>query len=343
MQPPLLQTDWLNQVTFDPESRQPHSESFTWHAVSPTGHRALWVRLALAAGPHGRFATVHACYLDADHPGLWQGVEQVDLSRMRMDPERAGIGIEACNIEAGASCGNLRNESGSLAWRVQWQDEYPGYAGLPARWLYRSSRTSPKLATPSPSMLLAGELEIYRGQGRHVPVQRVDLTGWRGVQRHSWGPCLPTRAAWVHCNVFSDAAPGTFFEAYAGPVVLAGLRRDLHLGRLVDPSGSQRFERWRSLWQAPDGVRPGEWTFTLSGDQATVRGRARGAPQPQALPSTAPAGAANSPHTFISLLAELSLEVTPHRGGPVRLLHSDRAILTVHQPEALGSLAVAAA
>ena len=339
MQPPILQTDWRNQVAFEPERHVPHVESFFWHATCPKSHRALWVRLSLFVTAAQKYAEAHVQYVDAAHEVLWQGHERVDLTRMRMDPERAGVGIDTCSIETGASSGSLRGDNSSLAWRVHWTDEHAGYGLLPWHWLYASGRTTPKLTTPHPSILFGGYLELWRGEGRHVPVERLDLTGWRGMQGHSWGPALPQRCAWMHCNTFADAPAGTYFEAFAGATKLAGLARPLHVGRLGSHAGSTPLQRWRSLWQAPSRFGPGEWTFALEGRDATVRGRIHSGG------TLGPTRLQHSPegvrHTFLAMLAQLTLEVQP-RVGALQRLHSDRAVLWIMQSEPAGSLAAAA-
>jgi hypothetical protein len=94
------------------------------------------------------------------------------------------------------------------------------------------------------------------------------------MQSHHFGNTVPGHYATVHCNLFENTQPGTWFEAFAGrmPVAL-GFSREAALGRLVWDGEVYRFDTWKNLSTCQSKHSALDWSFTLQGPRATVRGK----------------------------------------------------------------------
>jgi hypothetical protein len=338
MIPPILQTDWMNRVAFDPESGSPQVESFYLKANDPKHPRAIWIRLSLYGAGKDRYGETQAIYFDGAAGKNLVASERWPVGRVQIDPERAGVGIGESNIQEAASAGLVRGNDFALSWDLELEDDSPGYYPFPAEWLYRSRRVSSKIVTPHPSATVhLGALEVWHGLQRHVDHTRIDLAGWRAMQGHTWGSRLPERYAWAHCNTFKEAPAGSYFELYAGEVKLAGLLSPQALvGRLVLDREVYRFDTWRNLFGAPGRYSPTDWAFELQGPDGTLKGKVTATVQNTVALKDSSPGAA-SRHCFNSKLARLSLELTP-LDGPKRLLTSEHASYETGQPEPRGAL-----
>ena len=340
MKPPVLQTDWMNRVAFRPDRLAPQSETFFLHAADPKRPRALWVRLNLFCDGKERYGDTQAVWFGED--GVKIARERWPIQRVQIDPERAGVGMGESNIQDKTSTGLVRGPDFALSWDLSMRDECPGYRPLPAAWLYRSRMSSPAFCTPHPSARISGSMELWHGLARRAGVERIDLSAWRGMQGHRWGPQLPERAASVHCNSFTEAPKNVFFEAFSGSVKVGQLFNPQALmGRLWVDGQLYRFDTWKNLWGSASRFSPTGWAFELEGPQGKAKVTVTADPKRTAA-LTVPTAAGKVGHTFANRLAQLTVELTPLRGTP-RTLHSDRAAFEVVQPEPRGALQTAAA
>lgn len=334
MKPPVLQTDWMNRVAFQPDRLAPHSETFFLHATDPNHPRALWVRMHLFCDGKERHGETQAVWFGED--GIKVARERWPIQRVQIDPERAGVGIGECNIQDKVSVGLVHGPDFAIGWDLGMVDECPGYKPLPADWLYKGRSSYPKFCTPHPSTRVNGKLEIWKGLARRAGVERIELSKWRGMQGHVWGPYPAERTAWVHCNTFSEAPRNAFFEAFSGSMTVGKLLNpQALLGRLWVDDQLYRFDHWKNLWGTPGRFSPTGWAFELEGPQGKAKVTLSADPKrTAALTVAAPSGKPG--HAFANRLGQLTLELAPLKGTP-RTLHSDRAAYEVTQPEPRGA------
>jgi hypothetical protein len=320
MRPAILQTDTLNQVAWQGSSRAPHFETFQLYLAHPTEPLAVALLFRLSAALPRGFGEVEAILLEPGKPPR-RASQRWPLGRMQSDPERAGIGIAENSLQHNASTGLVRGDDFAISWDVHLADEALGYAGMPALW----PGVTPKLYTPHPSSrVLRGKIEVWEGLSRHVPMRRLDVVGWHGMQGHWVSPAGTTPYAWVHSSQFDghDGDPVSF-EAFAGSAQLGPLRPSAMVGRLLLGGQTYRFDGWRNLWaSAPEATSTG-WSFAMQGKQAKLRGSVRLLNQPPVL-STFTNIDGQSAHQQLSMLAGLELIVEPRHGLPQTLI-SQRA------------------
>jgi hypothetical protein len=327
MRPALLNNDWINLPTFDPQRTREHVESFFVKANDPVHKRALWVRCTLFSGAAERYAEVWAIWFDPASGKPRAAKNRYPIEAITLDPERGGLGIADASVSDNLTEGAVRGDGFVISWRLALRDEQPGYAGLPARWLYRL--VASKLTTPHPSAAVNGEIEIWNGRGRGSSVEKITVENWRGMQGHNWGRRQAESYAWCHCNAFDET--GAVFEAITGRNRMAGkLTPPLTVGRITTGGRTYRFDRFRTMRAPLSEASPTRWRFELRGPDGRLTGTAQSRPDDVAglvypSPASAPA------YCYNSKLATLDLELTAARGGVTRL-HSERAALEILQP-----------
>ncbi len=335
MKPPLLHTALLHRVMFDVDHPRPHVESFFIKANDPRHPRAVWLRLTLFSTGGETHGDAWAILFDrapqqpdGQEHGHLAAKERHPLNRIRIDPERAGIGMGPCTIEENHSYGSVQGNDFSISWDLTLEDEQPPYHPFPSERLYRSPLVGTKTVTPHPSAKVDGIIEVWHGKTRNATRRTIPVQGWRGMQGHNWGRRHSEAYAWAHCNAFDDAPLGTFFEAFSARARVGGLLTPpVVLGRVVLDGEQYRFDTWANFRGAKTEHGPTHWSFTARGPNGTVRGKVVGRPE-DTLGLTYDNPNAPPIYCLNTKLAELTLELTPKHGAS-RTLHSSRCALEV--------------
>ncbi len=337
-----MQNNWLRRVMLDLERPEPHVESFFIKANDPKHDRAVWLRLTLFSDGKETYGEAWAIYTDPARGAPLVIKERWPVSRILADPERPGVGVGPCAIEEGRSYGLVHGQTHSLAWDLALDDEQPEYRHLPSERLYKSQLLSNKLVSPHPSAALRGRIEIWEAKQRRSDCERVDLGGWRGMQGHNWGKGYPDGYLWAHCNLFTEAQTGAYFEAIAARPKIAGiLQPSLCLGRLVVGEQVYRFDTWASLGGRHKSEQSGlGWKFALSGPDGTLDGEVRADPK-RAVALTYPSPGGAPLYCVNSKVADLTLTLTPKHGAS-RSLHSRHAALEIASRKAPADVALSA-
>ncbi len=343
MRPAILQKDSLNRVAFNPTSDAAHLETFYLHVTDPKHSRSLSLRFSLCAkgdgtpAAQGRFGEVQAVVVEEGKaPRI--ATERWPLGRVQIDPERAGVGMGESVVGENFSQGVVRGENFSITWDFNMSDEVKGYAGLPASPLCGGRGATPKLATAHPgSRVSRGRLEIWHGLNRHVPVTRIDLSGWLGMQGHRWTDRASQHYAWVHTAHFKDAPLHCAFEAFAGQIRLNRfMQPHALLGRLVLGTEVFRFDSWRNLFGEAGSFSPTDWSFAMAGPQGSLQAKVKASPLVTAAFNPGCGGMC-----FTNPLSTLKIELQPTHGAK-RTLVSDRATYEVSQAAPRGAVQSAA-
>ena len=342
MKPPILQTNWHNRVAFRPSGTASCVETFTITVTDPRHPRALWLHFNLFAHHKERYGEVQAIFFDAATGEHHTTVaERFPADRIHIDPERAGVGIGENNIQESASVGRVQNHQCSLSWDFKFQNQAPAYLPLPQEWMYHSNLVQPKLCIPHPRGLATGKVELWRGSGRHVPVTRFDISGWRVSQVHSWSKERVEQTAYITCSSFTDA-PEAYFQAFAAPMSIAKVFNPFAiLARLVIGNEVYRFDTWRQLKNTPRRLSPTDWTFDLEGADGTLKGVFSATPK-NTMASTLAHTNAGASHRFSTPFGQLRLELTSAQGRK-RTLTSDTAAFSLIAPEPRGNASLASA
>lgn len=275
MKPSVLQTDWSNRVAFTSESRKDQGETFFVTASDPRHNRALWIRLHLSSQSGLATSSAWAAYFDGDG-SLVSAAETWPIDRAGIDPERAGLGTDVCNVEDGNSQGTLAGDGVHIGWHLKWSSQCPAYRPLPAERLYRHSLVPLKSLAPVPCGVFSGTIDIWHGGPRGAQQKRIVVSQWRGVQSHNWGAGAGEPGAWVHCAAFDGASTGSYFEALQlpSPVLWLG-PKTVTLGRLVLDGCTYRFDTLRSLLRTGSSCTERGWDLDLQGPDGRLRGALR--------------------------------------------------------------------
>ncbi|MEZ4273466.1 MAG: hypothetical protein R3C68_19130, partial [Myxococcota bacterium] len=110
MRPPLLQTPWVNRVVFNPEDHTSHAERFFIRAHAPRLGQVLWLDLGVSSHDGTQQAQCSAIYIDKPQNMRYAACNLWPTERLRIDPERAGMGLAECIFEQGRTAGVVRSE-----------------------------------------------------------------------------------------------------------------------------------------------------------------------------------------------------------------------------------------
>ena len=237
-------------------------------------------------------------------------------------------------MQESASVGRVQNHHFALSWDFKFQDQAPAYLPLPQEWMYHSNLVQPKLCVPHPRGVASGKLELWRGSGRHVPVTRFDLSGWRVSQVHSWSSESVEQTAHITCPHFAEV-PEAYFQAFAAPMSIAKVFNPFAtLARLVIGNDTYRFDTWRQLRDMPRRLTPTDWAFDLESADGTLKGVFSATPKNTVASALAHTHAGQS-HRFSTPFGHLRLELTPSKGRK-RTLTSETAAFSLIAPEPRG-------
>ncbi len=334
MKPAVLQTQWYNRASFDPNGTASQVEAYYFRAHDPATGRALWVRLSLAGDATRRAGTVSAVFIDPVSGKNYMATNRFDQGRLSLDVERPGAGIGESSIEDGWVNGIVRGSGFILNWNLQVTELAEAYMPLPSRKLYQGSLLPAKWVSSMPVAKATGTIEAWTdatheyGHTRDARENEIRVDGWNATIGHVWGTHYPDRFAWLHCGHFYDEHEAASFELYGAEMKLGGaLHVPMTLGRLRIGGETYRFDSFRSLLGASSSFGPDRWVFELDGPDGSLLGRAT-AHHAYGMTLDGPGG--KHTHAAISPVADLELTLRP-RVGIQRQLSSHSAVLEVGQ------------
>jgi hypothetical protein len=204
-----------NEPAYQPAraARRGHVESYFVKLNSPDGTRALWLKWTLFAAPGA--PAVAECWAIAfargRAPRAVKRTRPLDAPAMVRTPFALAFGD--AYFDGRRAHGLLASGGTRVAWDITLAPRLPALRPLPYAWMYESPVPETKLTSPVPDATAAGWFEIDG--------DRVDVTGWRGMQGHNWGTRHTHRYAWCQATGF-DGAEDVVFEGLSGRLRRAG-------------------------------------------------------------------------------------------------------------------------
>lgn len=302
-----------NALRFD--GRRGHVESYFFRANDPSRPRAFWLKQTILAPIDGpAVAESWFIWFDSDkHRTIAQRSSQSystahfgGFGDPSMHIETSAITVELA--PEGAARGALDAPEGRVGFDVRWRASGSAIARPLSIFPLKLLRTGPfprsKLLTPMPALEFSGLVEL--------PDERVDVSGWTGMQGHNWGKEHAFEYAWGQCLFAQDDA---MVEGFTGRVRVAG-RSTPRMSAMVVRRGARtyRFDTIFDAWRQHAEVDLDRWSLTLrSGDgEATLTMNAADRPM-ICLGYGNPDGAQS--YCFNSKLAEVELVVRPSDGA----------------------------
>lgn len=245
--------------------RGPLVESYFLKANAPEHREAIWIKHTFFVPPDGTGAkaSAWAIHFDAESDTRRAFKETWPIGATTWSRDGLDLRFGDCTLERGRARGRLRDDAGSIAWDLGFEDEGPPLVLLPSL-LLRGPVPKVKFLSPMPDATFGGRLAI---DGRER-----DAEGWKGMLGHNWGPRHGEQYAWTHCNLF-DEAPESVFEAGCASLQIAGLRTPLlttatlrHQGRLYELTHSLSLRRRRS------DLSNTRWFFSLAEPPVRIEG-----------------------------------------------------------------------
>lgn len=343
MKPAVLQTQWYNRASFDPQGTASQVEAYHMRAHDPATGRALWVRLSLAGDKSRRVGNVRAVFVDPVAGKTYMAGNSFNGDRLLLDPERPGAGIGESTIEDSQVFGIVRGNGFNLTWSLRLQEQMPAYMPLPSQRLYQGSLLATKYVSSMPLAKATGSIEVWTnathedGHTRDAKETEVRVNGWTATVGHTWGSHYPERFAWAHCSHFYDEHEAASFDLFAADVKLGGvLDVPTTLGRLQIGGHTYRFDTFRTLRSAKSSYGPDRWVFELDGPDGALQGRLE-SHHPYGMVLDGPNN--KNSYASISPVADLELTLRP-RVGMTRTLTSHSAVFEVGQYGDRGGVAV---
>lgn len=253
-----------NAVQFRPDERGGHVESYFMKLNDAEGRRALWLKATIRA-PLGEPPVAEAWAIAFDRRGGHVAVKEIvpypeaSFSHERLDCRVAGSTFEPTRTKGSLGCGGR-----SIAWDLDFAGTLAPFVPLPER-AYDPRVPTSKAVTPHPDLKFTGS---YTVNG-----ERVDVTGWAGMQGHNWGRRHAFFYGWGHCNVWDDA----------DELVLEGMTAQVKVGPLKTPRITlvavlhrgvrYEFTTARAILAARGAMTHRSWIFHAENDLATVTGK----------------------------------------------------------------------
>jgi hypothetical protein len=204
--------DW-NAVRYDAAKPAGHVESYFLKANSLDGKRACWVKATVFASharPLQAVAEAWAIFFERDgtHVAVKRSIPFADAVFSR---ERLGVQVgEHLRLDDGVAQGSIEYGGHTIGLDLKMSGEHAPVPlfGSPA--MYSGKFPKQKLVTPRPDLRFEGTVT--------VDGERVDVSGWRGMQGHNWGRGHSDFYAWGHCNVWERTDDELVLEAASARV-----------------------------------------------------------------------------------------------------------------------------
>lgn len=223
----------------------PLVESYFLKANAPDRREAIWIKhtFLVPCGSTRALASAWAIHFDGESNTRRAFKETWPIGAVTWDPDRLHLHFGDCVLEEGRARGRLRDDSGSIAWDLEFTDPGPPIVMLRPL-LFHTPVPRLKVLSPMPNAAFTGRFTID-GNERSTD-------GWKGMLGHNWGSRHNQLYAWAHCNQFDDA-PETVFEAGCSKIEIAGFETPLlttltlrHQGHHYDLNNSLSLRNRRS-------------------------------------------------------------------------------------------------
>jgi hypothetical protein len=192
-------------------------ESWFLKANDPRGRRALWLKWTVWAGDRAPERAVAEAWAIAFGTSSGHSVAKTVAPFVRADFQRHGLGVavDGCTLSAAAARGRVESGGRSIGYDLALMSLQPPLQHLPAGWMYSREWPPQKVASPLPSALVSGTVDV--GSERWV------LAGWPGMVGHNWGRRHAEAYAWGHCNAWDGGEDLVFdgFTSRAGAIAPA--------------------------------------------------------------------------------------------------------------------------
>ena len=184
--------DW-NATRFDPTGTRGHVESYFLKLNDRAGRRALWLKATILArrGDGAKVAEAWAIAFDREREHV--GAKQVvPFDRARFSSDRLDVRVADLALEPGHVVGSVESGGRRIDFALAFTTTSPPLTLFPSARMYEGPLPSTKLVSPYPNATFTGHYAIDN--------ERVEVTGWRGMQGHNWGTGHAELYAWAHCN-----------------------------------------------------------------------------------------------------------------------------------------------
>jgi len=300
-----------------------HVESYFLRANDPERPRALWLKATILEPHEG--AAVSECWLiwfDGEKSTTFaHRVTQPYVRRQFESGEGDEVAIELGTARfhlgvGGTAQGALEREGTRAAWDLHFARAAGGLGAPLSLYPWRLLRQGPfpkfKLSTPFPVLDFGGTLQVGN--------ERVDLSGWTGMQGHNWGRTYAAEYAWGQCLFPASAdAPAAMLEGFTARIELAG-RITPPFSALVVRYGeaTYTFTRLLDFWRQDAETASWRWRARLLGPDGEAEVFMNAEQRPMVcLGYVNPDGAVR--YCFNSKLAHTRVHLRPRDGAPFEL------------------------
>jgi hypothetical protein len=297
-------------------ARRGHVESWFLKASDPRARRAVWLKWTIWAGeraPDAAVAEVWAiAFSAAGQVATKSGVPYGD-GRARFDAQGLAVAVDGCTLSREGARGRVETGGRAVAYDLRLEAVAPPFLHFPALWMYSGPWPAHKIASPIPSALASGHLEVNG--------ERWEVDGWPAMVGHNWGRRHTPLYAWGQCNAWEgggDLALEGLSVGAGGPgttlisVFYEGVRHD--------------FKGLRSLARNGGAITPRRWRFTGRSSTLDVEGE-MWADTEDFVGLFYPNPDGTRCHCLNSKLARA--ELTLRSGGRERTFRSERAALEI--------------
>ena len=256
-----------NRVRWAQGERAGHVESHFLKANAPNGSRAIWVKHTIFV-PRGRpedaVAEVWAIGFDRARNRNVAVKAQVPLQAAKLSERPFRLEAAGSTLETGVARGHAKSNAHYIGWALRFTTDGTPFHPFPFERMYETALPKSKALTPYPDVRFSGTFE--------VDGERWDLDDWPGMQGHNWGRQHADAYAWCHCNAWTDAPSGTWFEGLSARVKLGPVRTPwLSLAGLHVEGVTYRFDRMRAILSRPIEVGLYVWRCKLRSARASLR------------------------------------------------------------------------
>jgi hypothetical protein len=254
----------LARLRYRAASPRGHLESWFLKANDPRGRRAIWLKWTIWAGdraPERALAEVWAvAFGTSDGHVATKAVAPFEGARF----ERHGLGvaIDGCTLSGAGARGRVESGGRAVAYALSIVSLQPPLALLPANWMYSPAFPAQKIASPVPSALVSGSVDVA---DEHWVVD-----AWPGMVGHNWGRRHPDAYGWGHCNVW-DGGDDVVLEGFTTESAAFRLRGVTVL--CVRQQGvSYSLSGLVSVARNAGEITPRRWSFRGAGKGVSIAG-----------------------------------------------------------------------
>jgi hypothetical protein len=254
----------LTGLRYDNASRHGHVESWFLKANDPRRRRAIWLRWTVWAGDRApERAVAEAWAIAFGTSGGHVATKTVaPFESARFESRALGVAIDGCTLSEVAARGCVESGSRAVAYDLSIASRKPPLELFPAEWMYSRPFPAQKLASPVPSALVSGRVDVA---GEHW-----ELDAWPAMVGHNWGRRHAGAYGWGHCSVW-DGGDDIVFEGFTAAKAALGFRAVTMLC-LRQRGTSYALNGLASVARNVGEITPRRWSFRGAGKGASIEG-----------------------------------------------------------------------